>query len=83
MIKQKKPRSEKQKQNDMKLSKVFKEKNFETKENLKILDKITSDPEYLKKPTTLKLWFKDVTITPEDYLIKNKKFKTLKKLRGF
>ncbi len=46
MIKQKKPRSEKQKQNDMRLSKVFKENNIETKENLKILDQITNDPEH-------------------------------------
>jgi hypothetical protein len=78
MIKQKKPRSEKQKQNDAKLSNRFKEMHLETKKSMNILDKITSDTEYLKKPIQLKVGFKNVDITPEQKIKNNKKYTTHK-----
>ncbi len=62
----KKPRSEKQKMNDKRLSKVFKDMHIETKKSMILLDKITSDPEYLKQPIQLQVGFKTVTITPEE-----------------
>ncbi len=66
MRKLNKPRSAKQKMNDKRLSKVFRDMHIETKNSMKLLDKITSDPEYLKEPIQLKVGFTIVTIAPEE-----------------